>query len=177
MDQHWHRALSATSTRPRPFYNCRHAFISFALERGAKIKWLADYVGSSVEMIERHYGKWLQGDDQQLALITGEMESPTPISDRSVGPISGANAKNRDTGRELRTQTLDEVTEVLRPRIARAARRGGSIVLAPARGRLVDPGQWLDRPCRPTGQPPVEVREICAPLKGRSPVTPNHAPT
>jgi integrase len=111
VEQHWHRALSATGTRPRPFYNCRHSFISCALERGAKIKWLADYCGTSIEMLQKHYARWLQGDDHQLALLVGpsdrleETPSATAPSNRSDGPISGDKGgkigTNRD-GRHLR---------------------------------------------------------------------------
>ena len=62
-EKQWQRALTATLIRPRPFYNCRHTFISVACTRGVNLKWLADYCGTSVEMIERHYAKWLGGDD------------------------------------------------------------------------------------------------------------------
>jgi integrase len=55
--QHWYRALRATGVRPRKFYATRHTFISAALSRGVNIKWLADYCGTSVEMIERHYAR------------------------------------------------------------------------------------------------------------------------
>ncbi len=99
VEQHWHRALSATGTRPRPFYNCRHSFISHALERGAKIKWIADYCGTSIETLQKHYARWLQGDDHQLALITGETLSPTPSRDRSGGPISRVETGNTGMSR------------------------------------------------------------------------------
>src|SRR5262249_25215189 len=92
VEQHWHRALSATGIRPRGFYSTRDTFISRALERGAKIKWLADYCGTPVEMIERPYAKWLQGDDEQLRLLAGESLSPTLASDRAAGPISRVKA-------------------------------------------------------------------------------------
>jgi hypothetical protein len=31
------------------------------------LKWLAGYTGTSVQMIEVHYGRWLQGDASQMA--------------------------------------------------------------------------------------------------------------
>jgi hypothetical protein len=34
----------------------RHTFISIAYLRGLNIKWLAEYCGTSVAMIEKHYG-------------------------------------------------------------------------------------------------------------------------
>jgi len=50
----WHRALRATSTRPRKFYATRHTFISIALSRGCKAKWVAKYCGTSLEMLDKH---------------------------------------------------------------------------------------------------------------------------
>jgi integrase len=66
----WQRALTATGLRARPFYNCRHAFISVACASGVNLKWLASYCGTSIEMIERHYAKWLgSSDGAQLARL------------------------------------------------------------------------------------------------------------
>src|SRR5206468_7841850 len=92
VDKHWNRALQATGIRPRGFYTTRHTFISAALTDGCNLKWLADYCGTSVEMIERHYGKWMGGDDSvQLAKIGegGETQSPTPERHGDAIPISG----------------------------------------------------------------------------------------
>src|SRR5438093_8986400 len=69
VEKHWRRALRASGVRPRKFYATRHAFISAGLTKGANLKWLADYTGTSVEMIERHYGRYMHGDDGQLALL------------------------------------------------------------------------------------------------------------
>lgn len=80
----WHPALRATGIRPRKFYATRHTFISLALTRGVRIKWLAEYCGTSVAMIESHYGRYLGGDSrEQLALLDG------PSADRDPFPISG----------------------------------------------------------------------------------------
>jgi integrase len=70
VEQHWHRALRATGTRPRKFHATRHTFISCGLTQGANLKWLADYCGTSVAMIEKHYGRWMHSDDAQLAILT-----------------------------------------------------------------------------------------------------------
>jgi hypothetical protein len=69
---HWRAALRATGIRPRKFYATRHTFISVALSRGVNLKWLAEYCGTSVAMIERSYGRFLAaGADHQLALLAG----------------------------------------------------------------------------------------------------------
>ena len=81
VEQHWHRALSATGIRPRKLYATRHTFISAALTKGANLKWLADYTGTSV-------------DADQLALLGAEVGTrsslpPAPARNRDPVPISG----------------------------------------------------------------------------------------
>jgi integrase len=72
VEKHWHRALRATGVRARKFYATRHTFISVAVGRpGVNLKWLADYCGTSVEMIEKHYAGTVHQDGAQLALIAG----------------------------------------------------------------------------------------------------------
>jgi hypothetical protein len=72
---------------------------------------VADYCGTSVEMIERHYAKWLQGDDEQLRLLARETPSPTRVTDRDAVPISRAKAGKNGTSRDLR-----EVRNIARKR-------------------------------------------------------------
>jgi hypothetical protein len=62
---YWYRALRALSITERKFYATRHTFISAAPSAGVKIKWRAEYCGTSVAMIEKHYGKDIGGDDDE----------------------------------------------------------------------------------------------------------------
>jgi hypothetical protein len=67
-----YRALRAKKLRVRKPYTMRHTFISVGLTNGVNIKWLADYCGTSVAMIEKHYGNYIRGDaDEQLARLVG----------------------------------------------------------------------------------------------------------
>ena len=52
---HWSRTLKALEIRSRKFYACRHTFITEAVKRGEVLKAIADYVGTSVQMIDDHY--------------------------------------------------------------------------------------------------------------------------
>ncbi|MCZ6620752.1 MAG: hypothetical protein O7C72_02465, partial [Deltaproteobacteria bacterium] len=45
----------ALEIRARKFYACRHTFITEAVKRGEVLKAIADYVGTSVQMIGDHY--------------------------------------------------------------------------------------------------------------------------
>src|SRR5262249_35075963 len=68
----WYRSLRGKEIRVRRPYTMRHTFISVGLTNGVKIKWLAEYCGTSVAMIEKHYAKYLGGDsEEQLGLLFG----------------------------------------------------------------------------------------------------------
>lgn len=73
-ENHWHPTLRACEVRPRSFYKTRHTFISLSLESGKvrNIKALADYCGTSVEMIEKHYaGRMPASSAEELAGLGG----------------------------------------------------------------------------------------------------------
>jgi integrase len=63
-------ALRACKIRHRSFYHTRHTFITACLMRGEHPSAIADYVGTSPEMIFSRYSKWIRGynDFGQAAL-------------------------------------------------------------------------------------------------------------
>jgi hypothetical protein len=111
-----YRALRAKKLRVRKPYTMRHTFISVGLTNGVNIKWLADYCGTSVAMIEKHYGKYIRDDaDEQLARLVGartetlgetveektgrrETQAVERIREKLVGPpgLEPARGKNRN---------------------------------------------------------------------------------
>jgi integrase len=58
--------LRVLQIRPRPFYNTRHTFISVALTIGCNQKRIAEQTGTSMAMIEEHYGKYIRDDGDAL---------------------------------------------------------------------------------------------------------------
>ena len=56
------RFLRSLGIRPRKFYTARHTFIAWALSEGANLKGLAEYCGTSVQMIEQSYGRYMRND-------------------------------------------------------------------------------------------------------------------
>jgi len=70
--KHWYRAMRALGIKPRKFYATKHTYISVALSAGVNIKWLAEQCGTSVAMIEKHYGRFIKDDgDAPLRAILG----------------------------------------------------------------------------------------------------------
>ncbi len=68
--------LRALRIRPRAFYNCRHTYISMLLAAGAKPLFVCRQTGTSLDMIEKHYGD-APVDAEQLDAMIGELEPPT----------------------------------------------------------------------------------------------------
>jgi len=92
--KYWYRALRSCGIRPRKFYASRHTFISIGLSHGLNIKWFAEYCGTSVAMIEKHYGRYIKSDSrEQLERLFG--------------------AKTETFTETLRDGTHDEADEVI----------------------------------------------------------------
>ena len=82
-------ASRAACVRLRKFHATRHTFISLALTHGVNDRYLAERCGTSLELSERHYGRFMPGnEDAQLALLT-EAAAPTEQPEHQV---------NRDLG-------------------------------------------------------------------------------
>lgn len=55
----WSRICRAAGVRARKFYATRHTFISVALSHGESPLEVAEYCGTSINMISKHYGAWI----------------------------------------------------------------------------------------------------------------------
>jgi integrase len=62
----WHPALEAAGVPSRRIYDLRSTFASQALAAGVSVFELARIMGTSVRMIERHYGTLLQGSGDAI---------------------------------------------------------------------------------------------------------------
>jgi integrase len=73
----WYRILRGAGVRERKPYSTRHTFISVGLTNGVNIKWLAEYCGTSVAMIEEHYARYVRNDAaEQLSKLAGTVTQP-----------------------------------------------------------------------------------------------------
>lgn len=55
----WITTLRSLDLKQRRLYATRHTYISQALTEGANPKYVAEYVGTSMQMIEKHYGRYM----------------------------------------------------------------------------------------------------------------------
>ena len=63
---HWARCLADLKIRVRKFYATRHTFISLAVTNEAPLVELARYAGTSVQMIERNYARYMPANYGQF---------------------------------------------------------------------------------------------------------------
>lgn len=85
----WLPVLEKLGIRRRKFYATRHTFISWALTEGMNLKAIAEYVGTSVAMIERSYGRYIS--DRGLAPLMQAVSPPVRdvTDDRQTGNPPG----------------------------------------------------------------------------------------
>ena len=100
----WVPMLRRLGIRPRPFYNTRHTYISFMLAIGAPPLWVARQTGTSLAMIEKHYGRSFVAGDQLDALISDaaarplEREPSGNLAPVSAPPLLHGKEKPRVVG-------------------------------------------------------------------------------
>jgi hypothetical protein len=83
----------------------RHTFISVALSHGLNIKWVAEYCGTSVAMIEKHYGRYIKSDsrEQLTRLFEAKTETFTETlrsgTDDEIDEVTEMESENKWSGR------------------------------------------------------------------------------
>ena len=107
----WLPMLRRLQIRPRPFYNTRHTYISYMVAIGANPLFIVRQTGTSLQMIEDHYGSVRVIADELDELITtaanrnptgtlseGASESEEPPSEKPPS-ISIVRQRAGDRGR------------------------------------------------------------------------------
>jgi integrase len=72
----WLPALKVLKIRARPFYNTRHSYITTLLEAGAKPLFICRQTGTSLAMIEKHYGASRTDASELDRLLSNAAERP-----------------------------------------------------------------------------------------------------
>jgi integrase len=84
---HWRTAIRAVSVKVRKFYATRSTFISVTVPNTRNLKALADYCGTSVAMIEQHYGRFM-GDEPDWIECGEPRESARPAVKPVTKPVT-----------------------------------------------------------------------------------------
>ena len=85
----WFRCLRSLGIRPRKFYATRHTFIAWALFEGANLKGLTEYCGTSVQMIEQSYGRYIRKDFRGPLIAARPKGLGAGVVVGKTGPLTG----------------------------------------------------------------------------------------
>jgi hypothetical protein len=97
----WFRCLRSLGIRPRKFYTTRHTFVAWALSEGANLKGLAEYCGTSVQMIEQSYGRYIRKDFLGPLIAARPERLWGAVVAGKTGPPEGVLEKNLDLPTEF----------------------------------------------------------------------------
>jgi integrase len=76
--RNWRRLLRKTGLRPRTLYQCRHTYAALQLSRGENPQYVAHQMGhSTLEMIIRHYGRWMR-KPERVGRLAEQLSSKLP---------------------------------------------------------------------------------------------------
>jgi integrase len=95
---HWRRILRALGLRPRKFYATRHTFISVSLSNGINAKFIAEYCGTSLAMIERHYGRYIRSDAREQLALNRRAPETLRSATANQGSTRATSGLQRDDG-------------------------------------------------------------------------------
>lgn len=95
------RLVAATKSDPETvFYSLRHTHISLALLAGVNIQVLAENCGTSVRMIELHYGKFLKRD--RRAMFDRLPSLDRSQDNRNARPNMSAKTSSKPSGTDVK---------------------------------------------------------------------------
>jgi integrase len=75
-------------------YSMRHTFASQSILNGANLKWLAEFMGTSIKMLEDHYGKFIAASRHKLAEESA-FKLGLPKKKSNVAKLRPAAAKDK----------------------------------------------------------------------------------
>lgn len=81
----WLPTLRRLKIRERPFYNCRHSYISYLLSIGKALAFVSAQTGHSIRTLEKHYKKYLP---QESDLVLPFENAKVVVTDRRVETAS-----------------------------------------------------------------------------------------
>ena len=87
---YWARVLKALGIRHRKFYATRHTFITEMVKQGELLKAIADYCGTSVQMIEENYCGTLSLSDRTVFTQSSSKSADFMASQTGFEPVLSA---------------------------------------------------------------------------------------
>jgi integrase len=127
--RHWRSAQQAAGIEPhRDLYDMRHTYATFALRAGVPVFAVSRFIGSSIAMIDRHYGH-LANDSRQHAValldalaLERTVDAAWTSHPEAATPLTISAPKARRTARRPRVDARWTSTPltVVSPRVKRS---------------------------------------------------------
>jgi hypothetical protein len=105
--RHWRPAQIAAGIEPiRGLYDLRHTYATFALRAGVPVFAVSRFIGSSIAMIDRHYGHLARDSREQAVALLDALALERAVDAAWTSSGSRANAlNNSDSKPHRRTST------------------------------------------------------------------------
>jgi hypothetical protein len=137
----WHRARRATGVCPRKFYSTRHSFISLALSDGRPPQWVAEYVGTSLAMLQEHYAAFIKNPaaDSMLSFLGALGECRVRVSAKTARNTSRNSGFRRGPADYLGFgSSLEANDQALKSACAARLEQGSGVHGPATRGMLLN---------------------------------------
>ncbi len=91
-EAHWSYACKAAGVNYRSPEMLRHGFASLMFERNKPLGWIANQMGNGVEVMAKHYARWLEKNQVELDDLAGVWDSictnPVGIEDENSNSLN-----------------------------------------------------------------------------------------
>jgi integrase len=116
--RHWRPAQIAAGIDPiRGLYDLRHTYATFALRAGVPVFAVSRFIGSSIAMIDRHYGHLARDSREHAVALLDALALERAVDAAWTSNRSRANALNNPDSRPRRGRTRRVVDARWTPRL------------------------------------------------------------
>jgi len=120
--RHWRPAQIAAGVEPiRGLYDTRHTYATFALRAGVPVFAVSRFIGSSIAMIDRHYGHLARDSREHAVALLDALALERAVDARWTSNGSRTNALSNNDSKPYRRRTHRRVDARWTPRLVLVA--------------------------------------------------------
>ena len=120
--RHWRPAQIAAGVEPiRGLYDMRHTYATFALRAGVPVFAVSRFIGSSIAMIDRHYGHLARDSREHAVALLDALALERAVDAAWTSHRSRANALSNSDSKPHRRRTHRRVDARWTPRLVLVA--------------------------------------------------------
>jgi hypothetical protein len=120
--KHWRPAQIKVGIEPvRGLYDLRHTYATFALRAGVPVFALSRFIGSSIAMIDRHYGHLARDSRENAVALMDALAFERAVDAAWTSTGSGGNALSNSDSRRRRRRNQRRVDARWTPKLVLVA--------------------------------------------------------